>query len=137
MIFLDTNVAIAALNDRPERVARTLATRLSAGEHVAISAIVLFELWYGIARSSRRQDNTDQLGRLLSAAIEIVPFVQADAQVAGEIRASLRASGTPIGPYDVLIAGQALRHCATLATVNGREFARVPGLRWEDWSTAA
>ncbi|MEW5964411.1 MAG: type II toxin-antitoxin system VapC family toxin [Pseudomonadota bacterium] len=137
MIFLDTSVAIAVLSDRPERVATMLAARLSAGEHVAISAIVLFELWYGIAKSSRRQDNTDQLGRLLSAAIEIVPFVQADAQVAGEIRASLRASGTPIGPYHVLIAGQALRHGATLVTANGRDFARVPGLRWEDWSTAA
>ena len=134
MIFIDTNVAIAALNDRPTHVAAMMARRLAGGEHVAMSAIVLFELWFGVAKSSRRQDNTDQLERLLASPIEIVPFMQEDAPVAGEIRAALRAAGTPIGPYDVLIAAQALRRAATLVTANTAEFSCVPGLKVEDWA---
>ncbi|MDX2257997.1 MAG: type II toxin-antitoxin system VapC family toxin, partial [Hyphomicrobiaceae bacterium] len=58
-----------------------------------------------------------------------------DAKHAGELRAQLAAAGTPIGPYDILIAGQALRHGATLVTATTTEFARVDGLKLEDWST--
>lgn len=54
--------------------------------------------------------------------------------MAGRTRAALEAAGASIGPYDVLIAGQALRHEATLVTANVSEFARVPSLRWEDWT---
>ena len=57
-----------------------------------------------------------------------------DAREAGDIRAALERTGTPIGPYDVLIAAQARRRGAMLATANVREFARVPGLRLVDWS---
>jgi tRNA(fMet)-specific endonuclease VapC len=54
--------------------------------------------------------------------------------IAGDLRARLEASGTMIGPYDLLIAAQALRTGTTLVTANTSEFARVPGLVWEDWS---
>jgi tRNA(fMet)-specific endonuclease VapC len=56
--------------------------------------------------------------------------------VAGEVRAALERAGTPIGAYDVLIAGQALRHGATLVTANVTEFARVNGLTWKDWAAS-
>lgn len=136
MIFLDTNVTIAALNDRPRIVADTLAERMARGDRIAMSTIVLFELWFGIAKGTRRQDNTDQLGRFLTSKIEIVTFDEDDASVAGEVRAALRQAGIPIGLYDILIAGQALRHGATLVTANTREFSRVEGLKVEDWSGA-
>jgi tRNA(fMet)-specific endonuclease VapC len=48
--------------------------------------------------------------------------------------AALERAGTPIGPYDVLIAAQARRRRAVLVTANGREFARVPRLKLEDWA---
>jgi tRNA(fMet)-specific endonuclease VapC len=63
-----------------------------------------------------------------------VSFEERDAAIAGDLRASLEASGTVIGPYDLLIAAQALRTDATLVTANTSEFARVPGLMWEDWT---
>ena len=63
----------------------------------------------------------------------MIDFTVADARKAGEIRAVLAAAGTPIGPYDVLIAGQALARDVTLVIRNVREFSRVPGLRVEDW----
>ena len=62
-----------------------------------------------------------------------MPFDDVDARVAAEIRAVLRRAGTPIGPYDNLIAGQALARDLTLVTRNIREFERVQGLRLENW----
>jgi tRNA(fMet)-specific endonuclease VapC len=52
------------------------------------------------------------------------------------VAATLEAAGTPIGPYDMLIAAQALCSGATLVTANVKEFSRVRGLAWQDWSTA-
>ena len=66
----------------------------------------------------------------------MLPFDADDALAAGEVRTALELRGTPIGPYDVLIAGHALRHGATLVTANTREFSRVPGLMVEDWAGA-
>ncbi len=71
----------------------------------------------------------------LSGSIQIVPFGEEASEAAGELRAALEIAGTPIGPYDVLIAAQALKSGATLVTANISEFARVPGLSWEDWTT--
>ena len=58
-----------------------------------------------------------------------------DARIAGEIRADLAARGTPIGPYDILIAGQAAARDLVLVTHNLREFERVARLQVQDWVT--
>ena len=73
----------------------------------------------------------------LSGGIASHPFTEEDAVVAGDLRATLEAAGTPIGPYDLLIAAQALRNDATLVTAKAAEFARVPDLRWQDWAARA
>jgi tRNA(fMet)-specific endonuclease VapC len=65
----------------------------------------------------------------------IVEFDKEDARQAGAIRALLASKGTPIGSYDVLIAGQALARNLILVTHNIQEFGRVPDLRLEDWQT--
>jgi tRNA(fMet)-specific endonuclease VapC len=90
----------------------------------------------GIAKSARRNDNIERLAIFLQLPITIVPFDAEDAEEAGDIRAVLERAGTPIGPYDVLIAGQARRRGAVLVTANTREFARVPGMKTEDWTIA-
>jgi tRNA(fMet)-specific endonuclease VapC len=66
----------------------------------------------------------------------VVAFDEEDAAAAGELRATLEAAGTPIGPYDLLIAAQAMRTRATLVTANVSEFERVGGLVWEDWTAS-
>jgi tRNA(fMet)-specific endonuclease VapC len=68
-----------------------------------------------------------------SLQFEIVAFDREDARQAAEIRALLTSQGTPIGSYDVLIAGQARSRDVTLVTHNTKEFGRVPGLRCDDW----
>ena len=131
--LLDTNAYIAVINGRPLAVRERLRRVMGRGEAVAVSTIVLFELWYGVAKSSRVEANTERLAVFL-ARIEPLPFDDEDARAAGAIRAELERSGRPIGAYDTLIAGQAVRRGLVLVTANVGEFGRVAGLRWEDWA---
>ena len=126
--LLDANAVIALLRDPGSRLARRL--RQEALANVAISAIVAHELYYGAFKSRRSEENVALVDKLRFPVLE---FDREDARRAGEIRASLASLGTPIGPYDALIAGQALARNLILVTHNTAEFARVPGLRLEDW----
>ncbi|MEJ1160878.1 type II toxin-antitoxin system VapC family toxin [Prosthecomicrobium sp. N25] len=126
--LLDTNAVIALMEDRTGPLAARLR-RLPA-DAVAMSAIVLHELAYGAYGSGKIEQNLRNLSRL---AFEVLDFTAADALCAGEIRARLRKAGTPIGPYDVLIGAQALARDLILVTANVREFARIEGLKVEDW----
>jgi tRNA(fMet)-specific endonuclease VapC len=132
--LLDTNAVIALLKNEPAIFRKRLRRAVSREAAIAVSSIVLYELWYGVARSARRRENSERLRVFLSGGIEVSPFGEDDAQTAGDLRATLEAAGTPIGPYDLLIAAQALRTGTTLVTANVSEFARVPGLDWQDWT---
>ena len=134
--LLDTNAVIALLTNRPSTVRERLREIPTTALQLAVSSIVLFELWYGVARSGHRADNTQRLRSFMSGAVTVLPFEEEDATTAGDLRAELERRGTPIGPYDLLIAAQALRAGVTLVTTNVSEFRRVPGLNWEDWSTS-
>jgi tRNA(fMet)-specific endonuclease VapC len=135
--LLDTNAVIALLKDHPPSVRQAFRRAMQDRIPIAVSSIVLFELWYGVAKSRQAAENSERLRIFLSGGLDIIFFDEEDAKAAGSIRASLEGKGTPIGPYDVLIAGQAVRHGARLVTANTNEFARVKGLDWEDWSPKA
>lgn len=125
--LLDSNAVIALLRGDSGFLRRLREHR---PEDFGIPAIVAHELFYGAYRGKRRTEN---LARVEALPFEVVEFDYEDARQAGQIRAGLAAAGTPIGPYDVLIAGQAMARTLTLITHNTREFERVPGLRFEDW----
>ncbi len=125
--LLDTNAVIEMLRGNSRVLARLRAH--PPGE-VAVSAIVMHELFYGAYRSARVEAN---VARVDGLRFEVAAFEREDARAAGEVRASLAAAGAGIGPHDVLIAGQALARGAVLVTHNVREFGRVAGLRVEDW----
>jgi len=91
------------------------------------------ELQYGVARANNSQRLKISLDGFLSSPVEILPFTPADAERAAQIRADLAKRGLTIGPFDVLIAAQALERNLTLVTNNTREFSRVSGLKFEDW----
>jgi tRNA(fMet)-specific endonuclease VapC len=131
---LDTNVVIALLRNKPAIVRDRFRRALSEDALIIVSSVVLFELWYGVARSERRKENTERLRVFLAGDVRVQPFEEGDASIAGDLRATLEIGGTPIGPYDLLIAAQALRAGATLVTANTSEFARVTGLVWQDWT---
>jgi len=137
MICLDTNVVIAAVNQRKPSVRRRLEQALVGRVAVGIPSVVLYEMWYGIRKSMRPQANMEVLANFLALDVTLWPFEPEDAEEAGDIRAALERAGTPVGPYDILIAAQARRRSAVLITANEREFARVPGLKIEDWASPA
>src|SRR5712691_4481906 len=126
--LLDANAVIAMLRDSASQPAQR-ARQERVGD-VAISAVVTHELFYGAFRSRRSAHNVALVDALQFPVIE---FDREDARQAGGIRAFLAARGTAIGPYDVLIAGQAVARQLILVTHNVDEFRRVPGLSIEDW----
>lgn len=129
--LLDTNAIIATINDPRAPVAIRLKSQ--SPEDFGISSIVLHELYYGAFKSRRLENNVELVEKL---QFEVVAFDTEDAREAGRVRAELAKTGKPVGPYDVLIAGQALSRNLILVTNNTREFQRIDGLRIEDWSVA-
>lgn len=127
--LLDTNAVIAVLNTPDSPVGKRL--REHRPREVCISSVVSHELYYGAFKSARQEQNVNLVDSL---QFEVLAFDKEDSRKAGEIRALLAAQGAPIGPYDVLIAGQALARNLILVTNNLREFRRIPGLYVEDWS---
>lgn len=132
--LLDTNVCIALINGSSQRVRTRFTQAIESGEPVWIPSVSACELWYGVAKSVQKKANRQRLQKFLDGPARVLEFTGEDARHAGEIRSSLERVGRPIGAYDVLIAGQALHHKLTLVTANTREFARVPGLLWQDWA---
>ena len=132
--LLDTNVCIALINGKPLAVRLRFHKALHAGAQVLVPTIAAFELWYGVAKSIHQQANAKRLETFFAGPVSLLPFEELDGRAAGRIRAAIETAGKPIGAYDLLIAGQALRHKLTLVTANVKEFGRIKGLLWEDWA---
>jgi tRNA(fMet)-specific endonuclease VapC len=132
--LLDTNACIALINGAPASVRRRFVKAVEAGAQVLIPAVVVFELWYGVAKSARPEVNAKRVETFFAGPVRLLAFEEEDARRAGAVRSALERAGKPIGAYDVLIAGQALCRKLTLVTANAREFGRVTGLVWEDWA---
>ena len=129
--LLDTNAVIALFNNESPRLSQRV--RACQVSDIGLSVIVAYELFYGAFKSQRQEHN---LRRMELIGFPLVPLDWAAARAAGEIRALLAQGGQSIGPYDTLIAGQALSRNLILVTSNTKEFDRVPRLVVEDWSRA-
>lgn len=129
MYILDTNTLIYFFKGTG-LVAETLLAK--SPKDIAVPSIALYEIQVGIAKSNSPEKRRQQLELLLSR-VAVLPFNTREAEIAAKIRAQLELIGTPIGPYDTLIAGTALSANAVLVTHNTKEFSRVEGLRIEDW----
>jgi len=125
--LLDSNAVIAIMRGDGAVLSRL---RKHLPEDFGVPSIAAHELYYGAFKGRRVADN---LARVEGLMFEVLDFDPEDARVAGQLRAQLAQAGTPIGPYDVLIAGQALARGLALVTHNVREFQRVPGLQVLDW----
>ena len=128
--MLDTDICIYTINERSSAVLRAFRQFQSAG--LGVSSVTAAELFFGVARTGS-QRNLDALRRLL-VTLEIAPFDALAAEVFGFMRAWLASQGTPIGPYDTMIAAHAQALGVTLVSNNTREFKRVPGLKVENWA---
>ncbi len=127
--LLDSNVCIAALRGHSHVQARLSA--LSPGD-CAVSTVTLYELLAGAARCRVPEREKAKVGAFV-APLHLLPFDHAAAARTADVRWNLEKRGPPIGPYDLMLAGQALLLDLTLVTHNLREFTRVDGLRSESW----
>jgi len=130
MYLLDTNACIRIINNSSSPLVSRLRQH-HPGE-IALCSIVKAELLYGAQRSSRIAENLRILDRFFEPFYSF-PFDDNCVQVFGRIRAELEHVGTPIGPYDLLIAATAVTNSRILVTANTREFNRVAGLKIENW----
>ncbi len=128
--LLDTNICIYLIKNHPPQVLENFRTHSLVD--VAISTITVFELEYGVAKSQQQRRSEAALTKFFQP-LNIVSLNGDGARKAAGIRAKLEKKGTPIGSYDLLIAGIALSHGLILVTNNVREFERVEGLAIENW----
>ena len=128
--LLDTNICIYLIKKRPSAVLERF--RQHSPQDVAISAITLFELHYGIEKSQHRQRAEVALAKFL-LPLSLIDIDQSAAIEAAAIRAKLEKNGMPIGPYDLLIAGLARSRAMTLVTNNTKKFERIVDLHLENW----
>ena len=127
--MLDTNLCIRVLRDRPASARRRFNEN---SDGLCISTIVLTELLHGAAKSARPIENRRAVEDF-AARLEVLPFDEAAAVHAADIRAALERKGEVIGAYDLLIAGHARSKGLAVVTGNLGEFGRVEGMRCEDW----
>lgn len=130
--LLDTDVCIFTIKNKPQ-VVRDAFTR-HAGQ-LAISTVTPMELVYEAEKSDSSAKNL-RVVEGFAARLDVLDFNSNAASHAAQIRAELARAGTPIGPYDVMIAGHARSLGLIVVTNNSREFSRVSGLRIENWVTA-
>lgn len=127
--LLDTNVCVDVLKGHPQVSARLAAV---SPADCAISSVTAYELLTGVRRCSQPERERKKLEKLF-AVIAVIPFDAAAAAEAARVRHELETIGQKIGPYDLLIAGQALGASLSLVTNNTGEFARIQSLRLWDW----
>nr|WP_315249856.1 tRNA(fMet)-specific endonuclease VapC [uncultured Duganella sp.] len=131
--MLDTNMCIFTIKHKPAHV------RAQFMQHhglTCISTITLMELFYGVEKSTDPARNLAEV-KGFAARLEVLEFDSHAASHSGQIRAELARAGTPIGPYDQMIAGHARSRGLIIVTNNRREFDRVQGLRVEDWTLSS
>ena len=129
MYILDTNTLIYFFKGMGNVADKLLSI---PPKEIGIPTVVIYELETGIAKSASPKKRAGQLAEIC-ALVDVLPFGRKAATESASIRAILEKKGTPIGPYDVLIAGVARSMGGILVTRNNAEFRRVPGLKLENW----
>ena len=98
-----------------------------------LSVITVAELEYGAAKSQSPVKEHQAVLDFVSP-FNIINLNPNDAENFGLIRAYLEKKGTPIGPYDMEIAAQAMTNDLIVVTNNVGEFERVPWIKIENWT---
>jgi tRNA(fMet)-specific endonuclease VapC len=129
--MLDTNICIYIIKQKPVKVLKRF-TQYSPGD-ILISSITIAELRYGAEKSLHVQQNHDALSGFI-VPLEFAAFDEKAADKYGKVMAQLEKKGQPIGSMDMLIGAHALSLGVTLVTNNTKEFKRIRGLKFENWT---
>lgn len=129
--LLDTTALSEPIRKRPSAAFLARLERTPPGE-LATSSICVMELRYGCALKGDPA-LWERIRKQVLSQVEVLPFGAEEAQRCGDVLAELSVRGRPVGIEDAQIAATALEHDLTVVTGNVRHFARVHGLRVEDW----
>ena len=127
--MLDTNICIYVMKNYPLEPREKFN---ALAEQLFISCITLAELHCGAEKSARRADNLTAIENFV-ARLEVLPFGQRAAAQYGQLRAELERAGPPFGPHDMQIGGRSWSEGLIVVSNNMREFARMRGVRAENW----
>ncbi len=130
MYLLDTNIIIYSIKQKPAGVLEMLKKNMQ--HDLFVSSITLAELEFGVENSNFPEKNRLALSQFLSL-FKILAYDEFDAQIFGKIKYELKKTGQLIGPYDLLIASQAISKKLILVTNNTKEFIRIENLMIENW----
>lgn len=133
MFMLDTNICSFIIRERPQSVLLRLQEEVQAKHRIVLSAITNAELLYGANNKKASPKLVQVVHEFVSRMDEVLPWDRHAVEEAARIKKALESLGAPIGGNDTAIAGHALSQGCTLVTNNMGEFARVPGLKVEDW----
>jgi tRNA(fMet)-specific endonuclease VapC len=128
--LLDTNVCILLLRGKDALLTQRLHSHQPAD--VALCSVVIAELYYGAFLSNQPSVHQTDVYNFVQP-YRSFGFDDKSAKEFGSLRAHLKRLGTPIGPYDLMIAAIAMTNGLTIVTHNTAEFSRVPGLAIDDW----
>lgn len=131
--MLDTNICSFIMRERPASVLERLQEVAESQHQIVISVITYYEMLLGTVGRNASPRHARLVDAFVSRLSTILPWDAASAERAVTLKQDLAAKGTPIGGNDIMIAGHALAAECVLVTNNTREFARVQGLRFEDW----
>jgi len=134
IFMLDTCICSYIMRERPAAVLQRFAREAGRNHRIVISAITYAEMRYGQIGKKASPKHKILVDALVERLDDILPWGQHAVDSTIAIHRHLAARGQPIGANDAAIAGHAIASGCTLITHNVREFARVPGLVWEDWS---
>jgi tRNA(fMet)-specific endonuclease VapC len=131
---LDTNTCIRLLNRRRDPATANVIGQLKQHkpQEIYLCSVVQYELWFGVFKSQQVEKNLLNYQQFI-ATFACLDFDAQTAYVCGQLRADLQQRGTPIGPYDLMIAATALVHQCHLVTANTREFSRITNLPLVNW----
>ena len=130
--FLDTNICIYFLKGLYPNLRDKILTKNP--ESIVIPSIVKAELLYGAEKSQQREQNLAKINEFL-LPFQVGSFSDQQTTAYASIRSDLEKEGKPIGPNDTIIASIVLSNDGVLVTHNTKEFSRVSGLKFEDWTT--
>lgn len=131
--MLDTNICSFIMREQPEAVIKRLEQAVLRNHRIVVSAITYAEMRFGAAGKKASPHHAQLVDAFCIRLDAVLAWDRAAVDATADIKAALAAAGTPIGPNDTAIAGHAIAVGAVLVTNNTREFARVPGLKLEDW----
>jgi tRNA(fMet)-specific endonuclease VapC len=124
-LLLDTDACIEIIRGNPKPIDQ------HPDVFILMSTISRFEILSGLRKS--RGGKREKRAKAFLNAVETLPFDETAANQSATVRIYLENAGTPIGAYDLQLAGHALALGCPILTGNVHEFERVPGLEIVTW----